>query len=586
MKNHVLHALAAIIFIGSLTTTSYAQTAGDVAPSTAAACIDLTSNLSYGQASSVVTQLQQFLIEEGLLTVNPSGYFGNATLNAVKTFQTQKGILSSGYVGPITRAAIKVASGCTGATSATSGTSSGSTSGVTPAITFKVNGSAGPVTVAHGTNLNFTWSSNASVTGCRVGVPLSIGTTRTFSPSSGTAGSLTSVPKSLTPTTYQTLYGTAPSTANLQVDYSMSCSHSDPSIGLLTDTVRVTSVPSASAPATSVPATSVPTTPVAPVASTPTIPTTGDAKILSFDRGSSNYIAGQPVTLSWTTTNAEYCLINVDSTDGASSVSTNLPLNGSKVYYPTKNTKYTLTCVGAYGTPSTPPSWERSVTVSPSTSSTQPTIAEATTSSDAPARPNFVAKCTVWDAAMNRYKIWLTWNAVPGAISYPVRLLRPNGQTTIMGVPPSDIWNGSSVFPAPTGTSQEFVNAVEGTYTYWGYAWNEKGWSGYQQKTITCSPTASAVEGTTLASANSPIVLGASTQCVDLPMNLHRGYEGSSVSKLQDFLMSLGLLDEATGFYGDKTVTAVKEYQGSRGLAETGMVYEMTRSAIKGGTCQ
>lgn len=80
-------------------------------------------------------------------------------------------------------------------------------------------------------------------------------------------------------------------------------------------------------------------------------------------------------------------------------------------------------------------------------------------------------------------------------------------------------------------------------------------------------------------------VLGAATQCVDLPFNMHRGYESSSVTNLQTFLSSLGLMDESTGFYGDQTVAAVKAYQGSRGLAQTGMTYELTRSAIKGQTC-
>jgi hypothetical protein len=81
-------------------------------------------------------------------------------------------------------------------------------------------------------------------------------------------------------------------------------------------------------------------------------------------------------------------------------------------------------------------------------------------------------------------------------------------------------------------------------------------------------------------------ILGASTSCTDLPYNMFRGYESNSVTNLQSFLMTKGLLTETTGFYGDKTVAAVKEYQGSRGLPATGMVYDFTRAAIKEEACQ
>lgn len=81
-------------------------------------------------------------------------------------------------------------------------------------------------------------------------------------------------------------------------------------------------------------------------------------------------------------------------------------------------------------------------------------------------------------------------------------------------------------------------------------------------------------------------VLGASTACVTIARNMHRGAESTSVTTLQKFLQSKGLLTEVTGFYGDKTIEAVKDYQGSKGLPVTGMVYDATREAIKGETCQ
>jgi peptidoglycan hydrolase-like protein with peptidoglycan-binding domain len=85
-------------------------------------------------------------------------------------------------------------------------------------------------------------------------------------------------------------------------------------------------------------------------------------------------------------------------------------------------------------------------------------------------------------------------------------------------------------------------------------------------------------------------VLGAFTDnasCTELPINLHRGMETSSVSKLQKFLLSVHTLElkDATGFYGDNTIDAVKVYQTSKNIPVTGMVYEATRKAIAADTC-
>ncbi len=592
MKNHVLLALAAIIFIGSLTGTSYAQTAGDVAPTTAAACIDLTLDLQYGQTSANVTILQQFLVEEGLLLVAPTGYFGNATLSAVKAFQTQKGILSSGYVGPITRAAIKSASGCTGTSGSTTGSSAGSTAGsVTPAITLKVNGSEGPYTIAYDSNLTFTWSSNASVTNCRMGAPF---TTRTFSPSSGTAGSLTSIPKSLTPATYQSLYGSAPSTANLQVDYTMSCSHNDPSVGLLTDTVRVISTTAANAPTT-------PTTNTNP-AVTYTSSASTSARITSFTVTPTTFTEGQMVTASWTSTQTTGC--SVQSAADGSFIRRSGVSSASKNFYPTERTTFKLTCTDSNnvqitsseivvspaatgGSTAASPEemanaiqpviryFEKSINLNPviypktfqlmwdtnyvqdkcilktahtpssgylsgkeqvssyttkesnilnvtpllgttvytltcrnfvSTSSgytpievsksvsievitpIAPTPANETISaSSVPATPNITASCRI--NANKSYDLTLSWTKVPGATNYPLRLLTQQGVPTVVGMPLSDIWNGATVPSAPTGTWYIFKNLTGGTHTYWGHSWSQNGWSGYEQKNVTCNPT-------------------------------------------------------------------------------------------------
>jgi peptidoglycan hydrolase-like protein with peptidoglycan-binding domain len=58
------------------------------------------------------------------------------------------------------------------------------------------------------------------------------------------------------------------------------------------------------------------------------------------------------------------------------------------------------------------------------------------------------------------------------------------------------------------------------------------------------------------------------------------------IKLLQTFLSTKGLLnDSVTGFFGDKTVSAVKLYQRSKGLPETGMVYDFTRESITAETC-
>jgi hypothetical protein len=81
-------------------------------------------------------------------------------------------------------------------------------------------------------------------------------------------------------------------------------------------------------------------------------------------------------------------------------------------------------------------------------------------------------------------------------------------------------------------------------------------------------------------------VLGASTVCLELSTNFHRGKEGEDVTNLQSFLISQGFLTtSSSGFYGDMTVEAVKDYQKSRGLKETGMVYDLTREAISQDSC-
>ena len=70
-------------------------------------CLDFTRDLVYSNRNSDVTLLQQFLIGEGYLTAQATGYFGLMTKSAVIAFQKDYSLLTSGKVDANTRAKIK-----------------------------------------------------------------------------------------------------------------------------------------------------------------------------------------------------------------------------------------------------------------------------------------------------------------------------------------------------------------------------------------------------------------------------------------------------------------------------------------------
>ena len=96
-----------------------AQVAGDTPlPEVNSTCVDLQNNLTYKKSkdsntNGEVSDLQSFLQEQGLLTSDPTGYFGALTFNAVKSFQKQNNLFAYGYVGAVTREMIKNVS-CSG----------------------------------------------------------------------------------------------------------------------------------------------------------------------------------------------------------------------------------------------------------------------------------------------------------------------------------------------------------------------------------------------------------------------------------------------------------------------------------------
>ncbi|TYQ15171.1 UNVERIFIED_CONTAM: peptidoglycan hydrolase-like protein with peptidoglycan-binding domain [Acetivibrio alkalicellulosi] len=63
--------------------------------------------LREGMSGANVTALQRDLKTLGYLNVNPTGYFGSLTKNAVISFQARNGIVQDGIAGPVTIAAIQ-----------------------------------------------------------------------------------------------------------------------------------------------------------------------------------------------------------------------------------------------------------------------------------------------------------------------------------------------------------------------------------------------------------------------------------------------------------------------------------------------
>lgn len=74
-----------------------------VLPLTTLAAFD--RNLSYGASGHDVYDLQDLLSESGCLNVSSTGYFGPKTLLAVKCWQTQHSLPSTGYFGILSRTA-------------------------------------------------------------------------------------------------------------------------------------------------------------------------------------------------------------------------------------------------------------------------------------------------------------------------------------------------------------------------------------------------------------------------------------------------------------------------------------------------
>ena len=84
---------------------------GDTGTSERSSCVDLQNNMRYGatdaQTGGEISALQGFLNGKGYLASAPTGYFGRMTVAAVQKLQAEYVLVTSGYVGPMTREKIK-----------------------------------------------------------------------------------------------------------------------------------------------------------------------------------------------------------------------------------------------------------------------------------------------------------------------------------------------------------------------------------------------------------------------------------------------------------------------------------------------
>lgn len=263
----------------------------------------------------------------------------------------------------------------------------------------------------------------------------------------------------------------------------------------------------------------------------PTISLTANGS--SIANGGTVTATNGTVALVWGGTGATSCTLNGNS----------VPTSGSQTFSGlTSSASYTYTCTNSYGS--------RSLSFSVSV----PTASK-------PSAWLYLPGSAAADGTLS-----VSWSGNNSPTSYRLKI---NGVEKDMGTATS--WSG------PVAS----LGLGAGTHTFYVQACNSAGcgnWDG---------PYFLTIQGPVAFNPNSAtFVLGASAACVDFPVNMHRGYESYGVTRLQEFLKSKNFLGEVTGFYGDKTVAAVREYQATKNLPVTGMTYDFTRQMIKADSCQ
>ncbi|MCF7857678.1 MAG: peptidoglycan-binding protein [Candidatus Pacebacteria bacterium] len=364
---------------------------------------------------------------------------------------------------------------------------------------------------------------------------------------------------------------------------------------------------------------------------------TAPAPTMSLSLSTSTILKGNSTVLSWSSYNASYC------TDGGK-----LDTSGTSIIDGVTATKeFTITCVGDGGSVTKSVTVNvytaiptMTLTVSPSTISPGDPVTISWTSentnycSDEGGKSNTSDSMTVNSFTTSK-EYWMTCygdgasvtKMVKVTVTAPVAVTPPYSNKMSCSNPPkSGLQSGDLVcygtwdYGNDFGGDNQMCDGVKVGPTY------SKFGTGCSISTPACSTgaaiatnlvnisSASAGDLSTIASnlavstdilkkgmlkvweykCTSPLALpsvAASISepyqaCVDLSRNMHRGAESSAVLMLQKFLASKGMFRvEPTAFYGDVTVNAVRDYQRSVNLPETGMVFDFTRAAMKKETC-
>ncbi len=164
----------------------------------------------------------------------------------------------------------------------------------------------------------------------------------------------------------------------------------------------------------------------------------------------------------------------------------------------------------------------------------------------------------------------------------------PNPQGTVVG---QDLTTVGGPNPQSTVVGVNLGSLLDTNESYQTGLNSNGGWStnggGNQSGSGTHGVGSGTNTGTGRMGGMTQGAYASNVQCLNLPRNLLRGSESSTVTSLQNFLIQKGYLEApSTGFYGDNTIEAVKDYQISKGLPATGMVYDFTRKAIEEETCR
>jgi peptidoglycan hydrolase-like protein with peptidoglycan-binding domain len=558
MKKYTLSAVSITLSLFSVLGAVSAETVSTSSSSTSYTSTVQCTNIIYGLvkgSSDVykkgeVTKLQNFLFAKGFLTALPNGYFGNETKNAVKKYQISKGLSPTGTVGSWTKKSIKVDSGCVSVPSV----SAPSSLGVLPS---SISDTATTSTVASSSSLAVLPLAITSLTATPSTIMgsgisrISFTTKGASSCSVATAGMSVDFSSPSTGVSFYTTNLTATKT------FTVTCYGTGASVSSVTKGITVSVVPTTAPSTVSTSSNGVLNNRVSnSYASTTLVSNTqaSDPVLGKYDiyvDGQAVWAAATMLTRSDATTR---CLINKQAFNTAKYVK--CYWNWEEIYsyiQPTQSPLIPAVGFGAYRGIQNP------VTGRAEALATIPTSAEGK-----------VLVLTGHEA--------ITW-----------KVRNPNN------VRPSKIITSGYYEQKVTGDiasttpiekySFALTNTVQYAYQSDSARFEKlRYWLYLKGVDLASSQFIGTYDAQGIAS-----VLGVSTSamCTNLPSNLHRGAESQVVASLQSFLLEKGLLEgEATGFYGDKTVEAVKDYQASIDLPQTGMVFALTREAIRAETCQ